>query len=72
VFGSLVWCVLPTPLVTGAIYGRRDFQPLRLGALIPWLTLIVMRIPPITCCPNGDLLLAMGALRTLAAVMRAG
>ena len=72
VFGSLVWCVLPTPLVICAIYGRRDFQAFAIGALVPWLTLIVMRIPPVTSFfPTAIWLLAMGGVcGTLAAATR--
>jgi hypothetical protein len=42
--GSLLFvsvcCVLPTPLVIAAIFGRGDIQSFAIGALVPWLTLI--------------------------------
>jgi hypothetical protein len=43
-FGSLffisVCCVLPTPFVVAAIFGRGDIQSFAIGALVPWLTLL--------------------------------
>jgi hypothetical protein len=45
VLASLVWCVLPTPLVICAIFGRRDRQAFAIGALIPWFCLLVVRVP---------------------------
>jgi hypothetical protein len=45
VLGSLVWCVLPTPLVICAIFGRRDAQAFAIGALMPWLCMLVFRVP---------------------------
>jgi hypothetical protein len=42
--GSLVFvtvcCVLPTPFVIAAIFGRGDIQTFAIGALVPWLTLL--------------------------------
>ena len=42
--GSLLFvtvcCVLPTPFVIGAIFGRGDIQTFAIGALVPWLTLL--------------------------------
>ena len=35
-----VCCVLPTPLVIAAIFGRGDIQSFAIGALVPWLTLL--------------------------------
>jgi hypothetical protein len=35
-----VCCVLPTPFVTAAIFGRGDLQSFAIGALVPWLTLL--------------------------------
>jgi hypothetical protein len=45
VLASILWCILPTPLVVFAIYGRGDLQAFAIGALVPWLTLIVFRFP---------------------------
>jgi hypothetical protein len=42
---SVLWCVLPTPIVILAIYGRGDWQAFAIGALIPWVTLIAFRVP---------------------------
>jgi hypothetical protein len=39
------WCIVPTPLVTIAIYGRGDQQAFAIGALVPWATLIFFRTP---------------------------
>jgi hypothetical protein len=33
-------CVLPTPFVIAAIFGRGDIQSFAIGALVPWLTLL--------------------------------
>jgi hypothetical protein len=38
---SLVWCILPTPLVIFVVYGRGDLQAFAIGALVPWATLII-------------------------------
>ena len=35
-----VCCVLPTPFVIAAIFGRGDIQSFAIGALVPWLTLL--------------------------------
>ncbi len=35
-----VCCVLPTPLVVAAIFGRGDIQSFAIGALVPWFTLL--------------------------------
>ena len=42
---SVLWCVLPTPLLMFAIYARGDAQAFAIGALIPWVALIVLRFP---------------------------
>jgi hypothetical protein len=42
--GSLLFvsvtCVLPTPFVIAAIFGRGDIQSFAIGALVPWLMLV--------------------------------
>ena len=43
--GSVVWCIVPTPLVVCAIFGRGNVQAFSVGALVPWLTMITTRIP---------------------------
>jgi hypothetical protein len=42
-FFALVCCLLPTPLVICAIFGRGDVQAFALGALIPW-TMLALRM----------------------------
>jgi len=42
---SIVWCILPTPLVVTAIYGRGHLQAYAIGALVPWTALIALRYP---------------------------
>ncbi len=42
---SILWCIVPTPIVVFAIYGRGDLQAFAIGALVPWVTLIIFRIP---------------------------
>jgi hypothetical protein len=39
-FFVAVCCVLPTPFVIAAIFGRGDIQSFAIGALVPWLTLL--------------------------------
>jgi hypothetical protein len=39
------WCIVPTPIVILAIYGRADQQAFAIGALIPWATMIFFRGP---------------------------
>jgi hypothetical protein len=41
---SIVWLVLPTPLIICAIFGRGDIRAFAIGALMPWL--LLMRAPP--------------------------
>ena len=36
---SLIWCVVPTPLVICAIFGRGDIRAFAIGGLVPWLIL---------------------------------
>jgi hypothetical protein len=38
-------CIVPTPIVTLAIYGSGDRQAFAIGALVPWATLILFRSP---------------------------
>lgn len=38
---SIVWCILPTPLVALAIYGRGDWQAFAIGGLVPWGSAII-------------------------------
>jgi hypothetical protein len=37
---SILLCVVPTPFVIVAIYGRGDLQAFAIGALVPWAVLI--------------------------------
>ena len=46
ILASLVWCVVPTPLVICAIFDRGDRRAFSIGALIPWLGLLTLRLPP--------------------------
>ncbi len=39
-FFGVFFCVLPTPLVICALFGRGDVQAFAVGALVPWVTLI--------------------------------
>ena len=41
---SIVWGVIPTPLVICAIFGRGDIRSFAIGALVPWV--LVLRGPP--------------------------
>jgi hypothetical protein len=44
-FAFVFWCIVPTPIVIFAIYGRGDQQAFAIGALVPWVTLILFRTP---------------------------
>jgi hypothetical protein len=41
----LVWCVLPTPFVVCAIFGRGNLQSFAIGVLVPWAPLMMMGFP---------------------------
>jgi hypothetical protein len=36
---AMLWCVLPTPLMISALYGRGECRSFAIGALVPWLSL---------------------------------
>lgn len=45
---AMAWfwlCILPTPLLIIAIYGRGDLQAAAIGSLMPWLFMAVFREP---------------------------
>lgn len=42
---SVLWCIVPTPFLMFAIYARGDLQAFAIGALVPWVMLIVLRFP---------------------------
>lgn len=42
---SFVACVVPTVLVMCVIYGRRDFRAFAIGAFVPWIVALILRIP---------------------------
>src|SRR5688572_11847112 len=42
-FGFL--CILPTPVVIFAIYSRGDPQAFAIGALVPWVTVLLSQRP---------------------------
>jgi hypothetical protein len=44
-FFSAIWCIVPTPLIIFAIYGRGDLQAAAIGALVPYATLMILRVP---------------------------
>ncbi len=44
-FASILWCIVPTPIVIFAIYGRGDLQAFAIGALVPWVTLLMFGYP---------------------------
>ena len=46
VLASLVWCVVPTPLIIIALFDRGARQAFSIGALVPWFALLTLRIPP--------------------------
>jgi hypothetical protein len=41
VFVSLVWCIVPAPLLICAIFGSGDIQAFSIGALVPWTSLLL-------------------------------
>jgi hypothetical protein len=42
---SFVTCIVPTPLVICAVYGRGDVRAFSIGALNPWVVSIALRFP---------------------------
>lgn len=42
---SIVACIVPTPLVICAVYGRGDVRAFSIGALNPWVVWIALRFP---------------------------
>jgi hypothetical protein len=69
-FASLVWCILPTPLVIFAIYSRGDLQSLAIGALIPWVVLVGLDSPAFNSYLRAALwLVPMGAICGVLAVV---
>jgi hypothetical protein len=66
---AFVWCLLPTPLVVFAIFGRRDEQAFAVGALVPWV-LFVMRMPARTLLlPEAIWLPVLGGICGTVAVL---
>jgi hypothetical protein len=52
ILASLIWCVLPTPLVICAIFGRGDVRAFAIGGLIPWFPLLRAAAPaPVLLLP---------------------
>lgn len=45
IFLSLVWCVLPTPLLICALFGRGDIRAFAIGGLTPWILLVGNQFP---------------------------
>jgi hypothetical protein len=68
IFGSLIWCIVPTPLIITAIFGRDDWQSLAIGALVPWFVLVVKDNPMYGPYENLIWLVAMMALCGVLAV----
>ncbi len=66
---SLVWCVLPTPLIIFVVYGRGDLQAFALGALVPWITLIVRTPNSVTLLAATFWLLPLSAICGFTAAM---
>src|SRR2546423_10124038 len=42
---SFVTCIVPTPLVICAVYGKGDVRAFSIGALNPWVVSIALRFP---------------------------
>src|SRR5207237_935330 len=45
VFFTITACIIPTPFVIGAIYGRGDIRAFSIGALVPWVAAITVHYP---------------------------
>src|SRR4051794_9866202 len=45
VFFPTTACIIPTPFVIGAIYGRGDIRAFSIGALVPWIAAITVHYP---------------------------
>jgi hypothetical protein len=40
---AIMWCIVPTPVIIFAIYARGNLQAFAIGALVPWVTLMLFR-----------------------------
>jgi hypothetical protein len=66
---AVVFCLVPTPLIIVAIYGRRDYQAFAIGALVPWVVLAEFRQPPRSALIMSTVwLIVVGAICGAAAV----
>jgi hypothetical protein len=36
-FYGLIYCLIPTPLIVGALFGRGEVRTFSIGALVPWI-----------------------------------
>jgi hypothetical protein len=70
VFFTVTACIIPTPFVIGAIYGRSDVKSFSIGALIPWFAAITVHYPgPLAAILELIWLVATGAICGAVAVM---
>jgi hypothetical protein len=58
-----LWCVLPTPFVICALFGRGDVRAFAIGGLVPWLT--YFRGAP----GNGELLFSLVIMAPICGVV---
>jgi hypothetical protein len=61
-FATVMWCIIPTPLVVFAIFARGDLQAFAIGGLIPWLVSIGFDTPFVSSYLTMAWLLLVGAL----------
>jgi hypothetical protein len=47
VIGSIVLGVIPTVLITCSVYARGDVQAFAIGALVPWISVLITRDGPL-------------------------
>jgi hypothetical protein len=69
VFFTVTACIIPTPFVIGAIYGRGDVRAFSIGALVPWVAAITVHYPgPLAAILELIWLVATGAICGVLAV----
>jgi hypothetical protein len=44
ILAAFMWCVLPTPLLIYAVFGRGSTRAFAIGGLVPWVQLMSNRI----------------------------
>jgi hypothetical protein len=70
VISSIVLGVIPTVLITCSIYARGDLQTFAIGALVPWLSVLIARDGPLRIWGLGAWFFVGGACGLVAVATR--